>query len=303
MTIADRLQRTRSLPPRRTSRRPHRRPAQRRRRRRDRHDPQRSRQLVRPRPGRHPGLAPALGAAAPAGVHRRARRHARGRPRTHVAACRARRSPTAPYASPRASTTRRTATASPLGWSRNWASLAVLPPARDAGRLYYRFRVSSRLVLDGQASLSLVSTSVNFGIVRRCREGEPVRRRRLRDADRRARSWACSAAQTRMPRRRRSSRARSPCARATPRRWRSSSAPTCCSKTAGCACTRVRAPGSAPTEPGASGTIEFRYAPAAILRLMGRLDEPHGGRRRTPVAERRTALSEPGPDAEDAPPG
>ena len=53
----------------------------------------------------------------------------------------------------------------PLNWSRNWASVAVLPPARDAGRLYYRFRVSSRLVLDGQASMSLVSTSVNFGIV------------------------------------------------------------------------------------------------------------------------------------------
>ena len=26
---------------------------------------------------------------------------------------------------------------------------------------------------------------------------------------------------------------------------------------------------------GASGTIEFRYAPAAMLRLLGRLDEPH----------------------------
>ena len=30
-----------------------------------------------------------------------------------------------------------------------------------------------------------------------------------------------------------------------------------------------------PSEPGASGTVEFRYAPAAMLRLMGRLDEPH----------------------------
>jgi len=30
-----------------------------------------------------------------------------------------------------------------------------------------------------------------------------------------------------------------------------------------------------PSEPGATGTIEFRYAPAAMLRLMGRLDEPH----------------------------
>lgn len=53
----------------------------------------------------------------------------------------------------------------PLSWSRNWASLAVLPPAPETGRLYYRFRVSSRLVLDGAAALSLVSTSLNFGIV------------------------------------------------------------------------------------------------------------------------------------------
>lgn len=53
----------------------------------------------------------------------------------------------------------------PLNWSRNWASLAVLPPAPETGRLYYRFRVSSRLVLDGAAALSLVSTSFNFGVV------------------------------------------------------------------------------------------------------------------------------------------
>ena len=52
-----------------------------------------------------------------------------------------------------------------LGWSRNWASRTVLPAAPEAGRLFYRFRVSSRLVLDGQAALSLLSTSVNFGIV------------------------------------------------------------------------------------------------------------------------------------------
>jgi hypothetical protein len=30
-----------------------------------------------------------------------------------------------------------------------------------------------------------------------------------------------------------------------------------------------------PAGQGASGTIEFRYAPAAMLRLLGRLDEPH----------------------------
>ena len=33
-----------------------------------------------------------------------------------------------------------------------------------------------------------------------------------------------------------------------------------------------------PSEPGASGTVEFRYAPAAMLRLLGRLDEPHARR-------------------------
>ncbi|GAA1847559.1 hypothetical protein [Agromyces salentinus] len=61
----------------------------------------------------------------------------------------------------------------PLGWSRNWASALTLPTAREAGRLYYRFRVSSRLVLDGQADLSLVSTAVHFGIVPDAAKGSP----------------------------------------------------------------------------------------------------------------------------------
>jgi hypothetical protein len=30
-----------------------------------------------------------------------------------------------------------------------------------------------------------------------------------------------------------------------------------------------------PAGAGASGTVEFRYAPAAMLRILGRLDEPH----------------------------
>ena len=30
-----------------------------------------------------------------------------------------------------------------------------------------------------------------------------------------------------------------------------------------------------PSEPGASGTVEFRYVPAAMLRMLDRLDEPH----------------------------
>ena len=61
----------------------------------------------------------------------------------------------------------------PLFWSRNWASVALLPPAPEAGRLYYRFRVSSRLVLDGAADLSLVSTSVHFGIVADAAKSSP----------------------------------------------------------------------------------------------------------------------------------
>ena len=65
----------------------------------------------------------------------------------------------------------------PLSWSRNWASLAVLPAAPEAGRLFYRFRVSSRLVLDGQAALSLVSTSVNFGVVADVAKASPFETR------------------------------------------------------------------------------------------------------------------------------
>lgn len=52
-----------------------------------------------------------------------------------------------------------------LTWSRNWVSVANLPRVTEPGRVHYRFSVGSRLVLDGQAETSLVSTSLNFGIV------------------------------------------------------------------------------------------------------------------------------------------
>jgi hypothetical protein len=58
-----------------------------------------------------------------------------------------------------------TRTGAPLAWSRNWVSVATLPRVTEPGRLHYRFSVGSRLVLDGQAETSLVSTSLNFGIV------------------------------------------------------------------------------------------------------------------------------------------
>jgi hypothetical protein len=163
----------------------------------------------------------------------------------------------------------------PLSWSRNWASVAVLPAARDAGRMYYRFRVSSRLVLDGQASLSLASTSVNFGIVPdaakaspfetpgfatpivrplvgvQCREDQDASASQVfegsiavRQGDTPAMAFVIGTDLL------------------FQQGW-----------------VRVHEGSSTwigTTEPGASGTIEFRYAPAAMLRVLGRLDEPHG---------------------------
>ncbi|GAA1750110.1 hypothetical protein [Agromyces humatus] len=163
----------------------------------------------------------------------------------------------------------------PLSWSRNWASVAVLPAARDAGRLYYRFRVSSRLVLDGQASLSLASTSVNFGIVPdaakaspfetpgfatpiirplvgvQCREDQDASASQVfegsiavRQGDTPAMAFVIGTDLL------------------FQQGW-----------------VRVHEGSSTwigTPEPGASGTIEFRYAPAAMLRVLGRLDEPHG---------------------------
>jgi hypothetical protein len=63
----------------------------------------------------------------------------------------------------------------PLVWSRNWASTTSLPAAPEDGRLFYRFRVSSRLVLDGQAAASAVSTSLHFGIVGNSAKSTPFR--------------------------------------------------------------------------------------------------------------------------------
>ena len=162
----------------------------------------------------------------------------------------------------------------PLNWSRNWASVAVLPPAREAGRLYYRFSVSSRLVLDGQAALSLASTRVNFGVVADAAKSSPfetagfatpivrplvgVQCREDQDAQA-SQVFEGSIAVGRGD---------------TPAMafvigtdllfedgW-----------------VRVHEGSSTwigPAGPGASGTVEFRYAPAAMLRLLGRLDEPH----------------------------
>lgn len=52
-----------------------------------------------------------------------------------------------------------------LAWSRNWATAVVLPAAPADGRVFYRFRVGSRLVLDGRAETALASTSVHVGVV------------------------------------------------------------------------------------------------------------------------------------------
>ena len=162
----------------------------------------------------------------------------------------------------------------PLNWSRNWASVAVLPPAREAGRLYYRFSVSSRLVLDGQAALSLASTSVNFGVVAdaakaspfetpgfatpivrplvgvQCREDQDAQASQVfegsiavRQGDTPAMAFVIGTDLL------------------FEDGW-----------------VRVHEGSSTwigPAGPGASGTVEFRYAPAAMLRLLGRLDEPH----------------------------
>lgn len=162
----------------------------------------------------------------------------------------------------------------PLAWSRNWASTAVLPPAREAGRLYYRFRVSSRLVLDGQAALSLVSTSVNFGVVADAAKASPFH----------VTGFATPIARPLMGVQCR------PDEDASASQVFEGSIAVRQGETPAMAFVigtdllfengwiRMHEGSSTwigPTEPGASGTIEFRYAPAAMLRLLGRLDEPH----------------------------
>lgn len=162
----------------------------------------------------------------------------------------------------------------PLSWSRNWATVAVLPPAREAGRLYYRFRAASRLVLDGQASLSLVSTSVNFGVVADAAEASPfdvpgfatpvarplvgVQCREDQDAES---SHVIEGSIT----------------------VRQGDTPAMAFVIGTDLLfedgwVRVHEGSStwiSPAGAGASGTIEFRYAPAAMLRLLDRLDEGH----------------------------
>ncbi|WP_139416656.1 hypothetical protein [Agromyces laixinhei] len=162
----------------------------------------------------------------------------------------------------------------PLAWSRNWASLAVLPPARESGRLFYRFRVASRLVLDGQASLSLVSTSVNFGVVADAATASPFE----------VTGFATPIARPLMGVQCR------PDQDASATQTFEGSIAVRQGETPAMAFVigtdvlfengwvRVHEGSSTwigPTEPGASGTIEFRYVPGAMLRLLGRLDEPH----------------------------
>jgi hypothetical protein len=162
----------------------------------------------------------------------------------------------------------------PLAWSRNWASVAVLPPAREAGRLFYRFRVSSRLVLDGRAALSLASTSVNFGVVSDAAKASPFE----------APGFATPIAR--------------PLVGVQCREDQDASASQVFEGSVAVrqgdtpamafvigmdllfedGWVRVHEGSSTwigPVEPGASGTVEFRYAPAALLRVLGRLDEPH----------------------------
>jgi|GEM_PF-2588675 len=61
----------------------------------------------------------------------------------------------------------------PLSWTRNWVTAVVLPTAPVDGRVFYRFRVGSRLVLDGRAETALVSTSVHVGVVADAASGSP----------------------------------------------------------------------------------------------------------------------------------
>jgi hypothetical protein len=163
----------------------------------------------------------------------------------------------------------------PLSWSRNWVSVAVLPPAREAGRLYYRFSVSSRLLLDGQASLSLVSTSVNFGVVADAAKASPFEAAGFAaPIIRPLVGVQCRADQD-----------------AQASQIFEGSIAVRQGDTPAMAFVigtdllfengwvRVHEGSSTwigPAGAGASGTVEFRYAPAAMLRLLGRLDEPHG---------------------------
>lgn len=163
----------------------------------------------------------------------------------------------------------------PLAWSRNWATVAVLPPAREAGRLYYRFRAASRLVLDGRASLSLVSTSVNFGVVADAAKASPF------DAP----GFATPVARPLVGVQCREDQdAESSHVIEGSIAVRQGDTPAM-AFVIGIdllfedGWVRVHEGSSTwigPAGPGASGTVEFRYAPAALLRLLDGLDEGHG---------------------------
>jgi hypothetical protein len=150
----------------------------------------------------------------------------------------------------------------------------VLPPAREAGRLFYRFLVSSRLVLDGRAALSLVSTSVNFGVVADAAKSSPFE----------APGFATPIARPLV-----GVQCREDQDAAASQVFEGSIAVRQGDTPAMAfvigtdllfedGWVRVHEGSSTwigPVEPGASGTVEFRYAPAAMLRVLGRLDEPH----------------------------
>ncbi|ANJ27746.1 hypothetical protein [Agromyces aureus] len=158
-----------------------------------------------------------------------------------------------------------------LAWSRNWASTMLLPPARESGRLFYRFRVSSRLVLDGQADLGLVSTSANFGVVADAAKADPfetpgfqapivrplVGVRCTADQDVSASEVFEGSIAVRQ--------GETPAMAfvvGTELRFENG-------------WVRVHEGTSTwigPVEPGATGTVEYRYAPTSLLRVLGHLD-------------------------------
>lgn len=158
-----------------------------------------------------------------------------------------------------------------LAWSRNWATIAVLPPARESGRLFYRFRVSSRLVLDGQADLGLVSTSVNFGVVADAAKASPFETPGFQTPIVRPLvGVTCKADQD-----------------ASASQVFEGSIAVRQGETPALAFVigtellfengwvRVHEGTSTwigPVEPGATGTVEYRYAPTALLRVLGHLD-------------------------------
>ena len=164
----------------------------------------------------------------------------------------------------------------PLSWSRNWAAVAVLPQAPEAGRLSYRYRAASRLVLDGQASLSLVSTSVNFGVVADAAKASPF------DAP----GFATPVARPLVGVQCRADEdAESSHVIEGSIAVRQGDTPAMAFVIGTDLLfedgwVRVHEGSSTwigPAGAGASGTIEFRYAPAAMLRLLDRLDEGHRG--------------------------